>query len=781
MERRLNVSSTVKLLGMIILVQLFLSPAWGLDPYKSVDQYLVEQWETSNGFPSNTINSIVQTPDGYLWLATSKGLVRFDGIKFSNIPFAGNEEISPLKITEPITLLVNREGSLWIGSTTGLTRCRNGRFETFTSHHGLTGSFIRHITEDMQGNLWISFMAGYVDRFSNGKFTPFNASHGLKGEKINAIVEDRSGNLLFATREKGIFSFRKGQFFPYPIPGLDNLSIITMHQDHIGDLWIGTNNGLLRVGGKGTIRYGSRQGLSHDYITVITEDSERNLWVGTLKGLNRLKKKQDDTAAFESLLEPFTIFSIFEDWEGSLWVGTDDSGIRRLKDRKFTAYAPLEAFPEEILSSLFQDQWGDIWVGTLGGMLFHCRGSSIIESIEPPELSGTGILAIAEDAEGNLWLGTNGKGVFQIKKGILNRFTTRDGLADSQVSSIFKDSRDNLWFATFDGVSVRRYPDGAFFSFTSGDGLSGKRVHNVYEDKAHNIWIATDRGINVIDDVRIAKKNMILYLQGISVTCIYEDPFVPEGEGAVYWIATHGAGLKRLSLKDGKIISYTTENGMATDFIYQFFEDQQRNFWLTSNSGILRVSKTELNRFASGVVYKIHCTSFGKADGLKSSEFHNEFSKNSVLKAENGELWFLTKKGISIVDPAEIGVSKLPPPVVIEAVFIDGQSIPLNMDSEAYKFKGISNFRFHFTAPTFLSPEKIKFNYKLEGVDKQWIFLPPGKGRVARYENIEPGTYTFRVIASNADGVWNRTGDSITFTLARVSYLFFFSTAYVFQ
>ncbi len=363
-------------------------------------------------------------------------------------------------------------------------------------------------------------------------------------------------------------------------------------------------------------------------------------------------------------------------------------------------------------------------------------------------------------------------------------------MADNQVSSIFKDSRNNLCFATFDGLSVRRYPDGAFLSFTSRDGLSGKRVHNVYEDKAHNIWIAADKGITLLRNMhQIAvkrsnksfvgsrggftkeplaaggKQNIEYYLKGISVTCIYEDLSVPNNEGSVYWIATHGAGLKRLSVKDGKIISYTRANGMTTDYIYQFFEDQQGHFWLMSNSGILRIEKSGLNSFARGKTDNIHCTSFGRDDGMKSSEFHSEFSRNSALKTGNGELWFLTRRGISIVNPEKIRVNKIPPPVVIEEAFFNGQRIPGHRDAAAKPFKGSGDISFYFTAPSFLSPEKIRFKYRLEGFDNQWVFLPPGKEREAHYKNLGPGTYTFTVTACNAEGVWNQTGNSLRFTL----------------
>jgi ligand-binding sensor domain-containing protein/AraC-like DNA-binding protein len=763
-QKRPIVCTAWQIKAAAVMIILFWSQLPGLNPDKPVDQYLVDQWGLADGIPADEVRSIAQTPDGYLWIATSRGLVRFDGMKFTIIRFIEEEGIESLENTIPDTLFVNREGTLFIGSVEGLTshRRQTGGFKTYTAAHGMTRDRIRRIAEDINGNLWISFFSNYLDRFSNGEFTAFNASHGLEGNKINAIVERQNGNLLFGTRENGVFIHKDGKFLKYPIAGLETILINIMHEDQTGDLWVGTNKGLFRVIDRGTLKYSTRDGLSNDHITYITEDSDRNLWIGTAKGLNRLKKKQDGTIDAASLLKQVTIFCIYEDKEKSLWIGTYSSGIMRLKDSKFISYVPLRAHQEEIFFSLWENQQGDTWIGTFKGKLYRCRGSRLIESIEPPELSDTGITAIAGDTGGNLWLGTNGKGVFQKKNKSFLQFTTREGLADNLVTSICKDSRGNLWFGTFDGVSVIRGNSMVMESFKSRHGLSAKRVHNVYEDKRKNILIATDKGVTVLKEGKTSTKNIKHYLKDYCVTCIYEDPDVTDDENSVYWLATHGGGLKRL--KDGAITSYTTAQGMTTNFLYQFFEDQRDNFWLMSDSGILRVNKKELNAFPNSGD-QINCTSFGISAGMKSLEFNNKFSRHSALKTRIGEFWFITKKGITIMNPGKIRINKFPPPVVMEAAFFNQQSIPLHHDKEMNSFKGITDFRFHFTAPTFLSPGKIKFKYQLEGVDREWKSLPSGNERMASYKDLDPGTYTFKVTACNSDGVWNRTGDSFTFTI----------------
>jgi ligand-binding sensor domain-containing protein/AraC-like DNA-binding protein len=754
-----------QLLTSALLFILFWGQLWALDPDRPVDRYLVDSWQIADGIPSDEIRSIVQTPDGYLWIATSRGLVRFDGLKFSIIGFIQKEGAAPLKTIIPDTLLVDKEGTLWIGSSAGLTSYRHqtGQFKTYTPADGITNDSIRSINDDVKGNLWISFHSSYLDRFSNGRFTAFNPSHGLEGNKINSIVERRNGNLLVSTRENGVFTYKDEKFFNYPIQGLENLEIIAMYEDGKADLWIGTNNGLFRVIDGNVLKYTTVHGLSHDFITYIIEDSNRDLWVGTIKGLNRIKKRQGGAVGIERLLRHFLIRCLYEDEEKSLWIGTESSGIKRLKDGKFLSYEPPREYREEIFFSLLEDQQGYTWIGRLDGKLFRCRGSDFIETVEIPGLPGTAVFSIAEDAAGNLWLGTNGKGIFQKKNNTFAQFTTRDGLADNVVVSISRDRKGNLWLSTFDGVSIIRHENSAIESFKSKDGLLGKRVNNVYEDKTGSIWIASDKGITVLKDGKKTKKNIDYYLNDVTVTCIYEDPDVPVGANSVYWIATEGGGLKRL--KDGMVTSYTTAEGMTTDFLYQFFKDEADNFWFMSDSGVLRVNKNELDQFAEGTVDTINCTSFGISDGMKSLEFNNKFSRHSALKTRSGEFWFITKNGITIMNPEKIQINKVPPPVVIEAAFFNRQPINLHRDAEANAFQGITDFRFNFTAPTFLSPGKVKFKYQLEGFDREWVSLPLGSERVVSYKDLDPGTYIFKVIACNSDGIWNQTGDSIAFTL----------------
>jgi ligand-binding sensor domain-containing protein/AraC-like DNA-binding protein len=763
------------LIGIIILLFSW-CPSLALDPDKSIDSYLVDHWKLSDGIPSSMITAITQTPDGYLWMVTETGLVKFDGITFSVIPFLGIEKASPGQDAIPRTIYLDRAGRLWVSSPGALTSydCQTRQFKTITEADGLPGDEIRHLNGDKDGNIWICLFSGYVYRFnpSTGKLTAFDESHGLKGKDVNAIIEDQMGNLLFGTRYGGVFRFLDGKFSRLPLPVLNGF-LTRMCEDHKGVLWIGTNRGLVRKTGTTVETYTKKDGLTDNHIADILEDSERSLWIATHNGgLNRVKRRQDGEIEFERTVKTVKFMCLFEDREGSLWGGTYDGGLIRLKDAKFTSYSPLQAFQQETLFSMYQGGNGDTWVGTVSGKLLHFRNDKLIESLTSPEFSGSGIAAIAEDSVGNLWIGTNGRGVLKKENNTFTRYTAEDGLAENSVTSIYKDSRNNLWFSTYDGVSVFRFTDGTVEFLTNSQGLAGKRVYNVHEDRRHNIWIATDNGITVLKSGNIKNRGIKNYLEGVPVTWIYEDPSLPEGEGCLCWIATYGHGLQRIRLKGEEkvVFSFNTSNGMPTNFIYQFFEDRQGYFWCMSNRGILRVSKSRLDRFAGGEIDRIDCVSFGISDGLDSPEFSDPYSRHSAFKNGKGEMWFLTKKGISIVNPDKILINKIPPLVVIEEVFFNGESVPLPLDADAGTFKGLTDVSFRFTAPTFLSPEKVKFQYQLEGVDEEWVFLSPGSERTAHYKDLEPGKYIFHVTACNAGGVWNQTGASITFTIESYFY-----------
>ncbi len=748
------------LILLIISSSLLSSLLWSLDPASSLNRYLVDKWQMADGFPSDEITSIAQAGDGYLWFATSKGLVRFDGQKFAIVSFAEQKQIAPRKTATPLALYTDSAGKLWIGSTAGLTtyNYHSRSFHMFqpsgAAASPLPTDRIRCITGDMNSNLWITFFSSFAGRITGNTFTHYNEKQGLEDRKIDAVIEDHQGNLLFGTKGKGVFIYRDEKFLPYPIVGLDASQNITcMLEDSRGILWIGTRNGLYRVVDKTAKRYTKKDGLASDFISVLQEDSRGNLWVATIGGgLHRLKRtgdtsnkspntmgrqepgdhvpgkqsqvvndKTNEIITFEKHGAPLSILCLLEDREKSLWIGTLNSGLRRLKDAKFSTYGPGKNLPGDTLLSLYQDAKGDTWIGTLKGKLIHCRGNKQVETLQLPYYPGTGISAILEDKAGRLWLGTNGKGILiKQKNGTISPHKSPASLSDNQVNSLFMDSRGHIWISTVNGLSISIKGTSGFLTSTSRYRITGKTIHNVYEDSLHNIWIAANKGITFLKSnpvvVQLAlmgsrpheeretdlangdsgpqasrkkwaaekSENLRHFLEGISVTCLHEDRKHDGKPGTLYWAATDGAGLIRIAFREveegppvASTFTFTTGQGLAANVIYQFFEDEQGYFWIMSNNGILRINKNELNRCARGEIKKVHCTTYDTQEGMVSSEFNNEFSRHSAIQTDRGEYWFITKKGISIVQPGKINIDKTPPPVVIESVLIDRQPVPV--------------------------------------------------------------------------------------------------------
>jgi len=733
----------------------------------TASRYLIDSWSPAEGFPSSLVKAVTQTGDGYLWAATDKGLVCFDGVRFQLVSFLEKDKTRCVQQNDnvdiPQSLYLDHRGNLWIGSAGAVTSRDKytRRFLSITTADGLENDKTRLIFEDLNGNLWVGFYSSYLNRIKNRRITVFNRSNGLMGKKISVAVEDQKGGLLFGSREAGIFVLKGETFVPFPVSGLENRLLITMYMDKSGRLWIGTDSGLLRVDDAEVKLFTTENGLPENYITSILEEGTDGFLFGTPTGLHRMKNI-DGVCTFQTLLTGKTVLCLFKDREGSLWIGTYGSGLLRLKERRFTTIPPAENFKGEILSAIYEDDDDSTWIGTINGKLFQLDKNRNSMQHQLPELMRAAIGAVTRDKTGRLWVGANGKGVLQRNTNdIWTRFTTSHGLSDNLVTSIYEDSQGRLWFGTFDGLSLYGYEAGKFSAYYVAEGLPGKKVNNVTEDCYGDIWVAADRGVVRFKAGRMMKEAATIFLAGTTATFIYEDP--DGGKDRILWITTHGQGLKRLDQKTGIVTTFTTAQGMSGNYLYRIFEDAAGDFWMMSDVGVLKVNKIQMCEVVQGGEDIVHCASFGISDGLESLGSNNPFSRHSALKKKDGRLWFLTKSCITEVNPAKFRINKIPPPVVIETVMFNGNDVPIEHNGKYRPLKGGGDLEIQFTAPTFLSPQKITFKYQLEGNDQKWRYAD--KRRRAKYRNLEPGNYRFNVIACNADGVWNREGAMFNFTV----------------
>ncbi len=750
---------------------------------QSPAQYKYEVWKTDQGLPQNTVNTILQTRDGYLWIGTKEGLARFDGISFvtfdrHNTTQILNHQIRSLKedregrlwVSTPnglvqfkngtFTLFTNKDklssnnissvyedraGNIWIATVNGLNKFRDGKFTVYATKEGLSHNSIQAILEDSEGNLWIGTADG-LSRFKDEKFTSYARSDGLAGNNINTLFQDQKGQLWIGTTE-GLSTYANGKFAPYS-NGLSDKNIEVIAQDRAGRLWFGTPNGLNQWQDGKITSFTTKQGLPGNHIGQIFETREGVLWVGTSNGLANFIAGKFHAYAGEGISHT-SILSMLEDQEGSLWVGTEVNGLSLLKTKKFTTYTMREGLSANLIRSISGNGKGDIWIGTKEAGLNLLHNNQLINFPAKQGLATTDILAIANDRQGDLWLGTPA-GLKRVRSGKITNYTMKDGLSDDYVRSLFVDRAGSLWIGTRRGVN--QFKDGIFTPYTTLDGLASDLVGAICEDRAGNLWIGTLGGLSRFKDGKFTNYNLESGLSNEVIISLYAD-----ADGTL-WIGTLGGGLNRF--KDGKFSHFTTNEGFPDDAIYHILEDKQGFLWMSSNKGIIRANKKEVENFSSSQAKLKDIFLYGTADGMETNECSGG-GHPAGWKTEDGKLWFVTIKGVVMVDPAHLKLNTQLPPVAIEKIIVDDQTLLAGNSIELAP--GKSRFDFYFTALSFIAPQKNLFKYKLEGFDQDWI--EAGTRRIASYTNIPAGRYTFRVMASNNDGLWNEVGASFDFYL----------------
>lgn len=724
-----------------LVFPLLLSSSWttfALDSRRELSQFNHEVWLTEHGLPQNTVHAIAQTRDGYIWIGTEEGLARFDGVKFTIFDKQNTPELKSNYIR---TLLADRQGALWIGTAQGLVRMLNNRFTLFTREDGLPSETIQAVHEDREGNLWVATANG-LGLLKSGGLTTFTTKERLISGSIQALFEDSGGALWIAT-PYGVGRIKDGKFTNYTVrDGLGGNSVRAIQQDRDNRLWFGSLGGLTSFDGNRFRTYTTRDGLPNDRIISLEADRDGGLLVGTAGGLCRLIDGRFTGFNAEESLATITILSLLEDLEGNVWIGTESGGIHLLKDTKFTTYTVRNGLSNDLVKSIYEDHQGNTWIGTEGGGLNLLRNGKVNVYTTREGLSSNVVLSLFGDNTGNLWVGTP-DGLNRFNGGKFTTYTSADGLANNDVRSIHLDRRGNLWIGTRGGLT--RMQNGVFKTFTEADGLPNDLITTLHEDTRGNLWIGTFGGLGKLTNEDFTTFTTRDGLSSDAVISLHED-----SDGTL-WIGTNGGGLNRM--KDGKFTTYTTSNGLLDDVVYRILEDGQNHLWLSCRKGIFHISKKELDEFAKGMIASIAPVAYGTADGMMTRECSGG-GDPAGWRGSDGKLWFPTIKGIAMIDPERMKTNSHPPPVVIEQIRIDDKSFA---PSERLELPaGTTRFDLYYTAPSFVAPDKVRFKYKLEGFDNDWI--DSGTRRIAYYTNLRPGAYTFRVIASNNDGVWNETG-----------------------
>jgi ligand-binding sensor domain-containing protein/signal transduction histidine kinase len=742
-----------RLVFLAALMLLGTSPlAAAVDPTRSLTQYTQDVWGTDAGLPPASVTAIAQTADGYLWLGTEEGLARFDGIRFTTFD---THNTPALKTNQISTLLVDAQKRLWIGTEGGgLTLLSNGKFVTFSSHEGLSNDAILSLYEDARGVLWVGTDGGGLNCFKNGTFSRCGAENGLANGAVFSIAGGQDGSVWAGTHD-GLAHLINGAIRLYTKQdGLADDYIKSVHVDRSGDTWVGTNGGGLShlVNGR-FVNYTMRDGLASNSIWSIYEDSDRTLWIGTIDGgLSRFRSGKFSTYAEKDGLPLNRVLSFFEDREGDFWIGTGGAGLVRLKSGPFVSVTKREGLSDDVVLPVFEDREGAIWVGTNGGGVNRIKDGRITTYSTRNGLLDNVVFSLAEDREGSLWFATR-RGLDRLNKGKFTVFTTASGLPSNIISCLYEDRQGVLWAGSRGGLS--RFEGNRFRSYTTEDGLSNDYVTSIYEDPSGTLWVGTGGG--GLNKFESAHFSVLSTKNGLSSEFIRS--LTGDADGTV-WIGTNGGGLDRL--KNGRVTVYTTRAGLFNDELFQIVSDRYGYLWMSSNKGVSRVAKSQLEAYSEGRLTWLSTAVYGQSDGLKSKECNGGFQP-AGWAGRDGRLVFPTMKGgLAIVDPGQLKKNLAPPTVEIERATVDGADFAANPHFRAKPGKG--QLEFEFTALSLVAPEKIRFKYKLEGFDKDWV--EAGTRRAAYYTNIAPGEYRFTVIACNNDGVWNSTGASLPFRLS---------------
>jgi len=744
---------------------------FALDTTLDITQFAHQVWKIRDGFTEGYTESIAQTPDGYLWLGTEFGLIRFDGIRHVLWSPSTGQHLPSSNIR---ALLAARDGSLWIGTDSGLARWNNRKL---TEYRELAGYNVFTLLEDHEGTIWAggnSLPTGRIcairqldircdgqdGSLGTGPVSIYEDSQGslwvgvaagmwrwkpqpsmlyrVPGQDpvVEALLEGAQGEMILGTNG-GIRRFAEGAFEPQSSSDR-NLGVIRrLMRDKDGGVWIGTSNGLMHVHQGRTDSYAQSDGLTGNVVTSLYEDREGSIWVATLDGLEQFRNLTIPTITQAQGLRG-TPSTVLDGGDGSIWVGTFNSGLNRLKDGQVTNY---HVGSRPVVNGAVQEEH-DAVVG---------RSREVVDEALGDDRAST----LARDGQGRIWA-AGGHTLSFFEK---DRFVPVTKLQGGYSYAMTSDKAGSIWIShTSQGlihlIGQRIVEQIAWSRF----GSRGYALSLLSDPQSGGVWLGfLNGGVAFYENNRIrAVYDRSNGLGNGNVSSLYLDK-----QGAL-WAATEG-GLSRL--KNGDVATLTDKEGLPCPTVHWVIQDDLRSFWLGTSCGALRIDEQELDGWASGRIRSIHPTIFGNSDGVRSNAVMGGASPH-VTKSPDGRLWFRVVDGISIIDPRHLPSNKLPPPVHIEQVTADRKTYDASSDlNGSLRLPSlIRDLEIGYTALSLVAPDRNSFRYKLEGYDRDWQNV--GSRRQAFYTNLVPGNYRFRVVASNNSGVWNEQGAAVDFSIA---------------
>ena len=707
-------------------------------------EFHIVTWTTENGLPQNSVIDTCQAPDGYLWLATLDGLVRFDGVRFVVFNRSNTAGILGNQFN---SLYCSPSGEVWAGTeSTGVTRYSHGTFQTYTRQQGLPPDQKVLVTGDKAGEVWMMTEEQIAQwKPAASRFVPLADVHGRQVAGTQGVYIERSNarGAISSANHGYLEIFSEGSFIRYPLPHEARWQApVWVARDVNGTVWMADRRGRLRHLAQGQREWSeplrpsaaNREGRTSTYRDAFGE-SWRIIVDHELGG----GLEQSLLLRSQGRLIDVPFNHIAEDREGSLWLSTNGQGLVRIRKQTVTVLSTQEGLPNGNVYPIYQDRTGDIWIGTRGGgpALYH--DGRVVTLPEASGLNSTMVSALGEDRERVLWVGTL-TGLYRGKNGDFERVYQNIVFGAVFVTAIYQDSAGPLWFGTSGGLL--RLQGGRWTAFHKGDGLASDDVRVVLRGRSGDLWIGGYGGLTRLKSGRFEHWTEADGLPSNTIRSLYED------SQGVLWIGTYDGGLGRL--KDGHLTRYNVNDGLFASGVFQILEDDSGYLWMSSNRGVYRVPKRELNLFAEGKLKSVSSVSYGKADGMRNAECNGGFSPAGIRTAD-GKLWFPTQDGVAIIDPRTVPRHLQAPTVVIESLTVD--HVERRLDQAVRITPGQDNVEIAYTAPSLVDPDQIQFKYQLAGLDRDWVTA--STRRTAYYAHLPAGEYDFKVIAANSDGAWN--------------------------
>jgi ligand-binding sensor domain-containing protein/signal transduction histidine kinase len=718
--------------------------ALALDPSLDVSQYAHTAWRFREGFAKSAIESIAQTPDGYLWFGTEAGLARFDGVR--SVPWQprAGEALPDAHVR---LLLAAHDGTLWIGTFAGLASLARG---ALTSYPRLDGSVINGLAEDREGTIWVGA------RTFEGEITLCTIARGDRDCRdaprldppADLLYSDSRGRVWAANRS-GVWRLSPGPLKAFPLPTQSNFLMMT--EDADGALLVAAAAGIRRIVGDRVEPY-TAPGIAPDLRAIsLLRDRDGALWIRTEEGLVHLHQGRMDRFGRKDGFSDDRIERMFEDREGNIWLTTSE-GVDRFREYAVTRLSVEQGLASSAVTSVAISRDGGVWIGSRTGVDRLAHGA--IENVRAPVRAGAGLM---ENSRGRTWIGGPG-GVGYLDHG---RFVALPGVSAGLVDAFAEDRHGNVWIAHRDAGLLRWSADhGIERTPWTALSVKGGGVRIAVDPSRDGLWLGSPSGVVYVEQGRVRESYRAK--DGLGRDRVRDLRF--DSHGAL-WASTDG-GVSRI--KDGRIATLGARNGLSCEGVDWSIDDDAGSTWLYTDCGLLRIARADIEAWAAtadrgqGTEYQVHVTVMDASDGLAGSANVGTFSPH-VAKGVDGRLWFVTRSGIAVVDPAHIRRNALAPPVHIETV---------EADHEVYENAGtplrlpplVRDVHIRYVALSYAAPEKVRFRYMLEGRDPAWMDV--GGMRRASYTDLPPGDYRFRVVAANNSGVWNEQGDALAFSIA---------------